>query len=97
VSRDGSLTSQVPRPARETDTAGTSYARPLPAADPDANRLPRDPHHPRAALQVPDGHLAVQMANATHGASVPGQVLVLPYEQGRDLVRCGLAREVRTG
>jgi len=57
----GSLAGMVARPARETDAAGSSYARPHPAAGPPpaahpgASRL--DWHaevRPRAAVAVPD-------------------------------------------
>lgn len=97
----GPLTGMVPRPP-QGDRAGSSYARthplaPPPVADPDANRLPRDPHNPRAPVDVPDGHLAVKLANAiptSLGHHAPGDIAVLPDDEARALLRQGYAREV---
>ena len=50
---------------------------------------------------MPDGHLAVQLANAGRTSAGdyhrPGEIVVLPYDEARSLVAEGRAREVRTG
>ena len=67
------------------------------AADREASRLDWAAEvRPRAAVTVPPGHLAVKMANASHGAK-PGDIVVLPVEEARALTRSGYAREVLTG
>lgn len=71
------------------------------AADPEANRHDWAAEvKPTAAEPVPDGYLLIKMANSqavSAGNVTPGQVLALPYDEARALVRQGLAREVRTG
>jgi len=55
---------------------------------------------PRAAIQVPDGHRAIQMLNAQRtsaGIAAPGQVLTLPADEARRLLAESFAREVRVG
>jgi hypothetical protein len=102
------VTRPAVHPRRLADSTGTPYARPHPAApqpvtaDPGANML--DWHQevaPRAALEVPPGHLAIRLANATPtsvcDSHSPGDLCVVPADEGRILVRTGYAREVRTG
>jgi hypothetical protein len=60
------MTSMLPGGPGPDPVGGTGYAPgPPPAADPGASRL--DWHHevrPRAHVDVPPGHLAVQVMNA---------------------------------
>ena len=101
------MTGPAPRPLRLADLAGSPYARPHPAApqpvlaDPGANLLPADPHHPRVLVPVPEGFLMIEMANGTPtsvcDSHTPGDLCVVPAAEGRDLVRTGYARLVITG
>jgi len=67
--------------------------------DPAANRFDLDNQvHPKAAIAVPPGYLAVRVQNAQRtsaGPCVPGQVVALPDAEARALLREGAAREVR--
>jgi hypothetical protein len=50
---------------------------------------------PKAAAAEPDpapDTMAVLMANATHGAVNPGDVVTVPVEVGRALIQAGEAR-----
>lgn len=99
----GRTVSALTQPA-QGDRAGSSYARPHPAgpsapvADPGANRLDWYAQiRPVAAVAVPDGFAAVQMANSgrtSAGLHNPGALLALPHDEARELTRQGLAREV---
>jgi hypothetical protein len=55
---------------------------------------------PRADIQVPEGHRAIQMLNAQRtsgGIAAPGQVITLPDDEARRLLTESFAREVRVG
>ena len=104
--RDG-LVSQVTGPSRRVPgDAQVTYARtpfPRQPADPSHNRMDWEgevwPAQPGAA--VPAGCLLVKVANAiatSAGNAVPGSadVFALPDAEARDLLRQGMAREVRT-
>ena len=108
VSRQDGLVSRVTGLSRRMPgEAQPVYARtPVPRqpADPSHNRMDWEgeiwPAQPGAA--VPPGFLLVKVANAiatSGGNAVPGSadVFALPDAEARDLLRQGLAREVRTG
>jgi hypothetical protein len=100
----GPLTGML-RPERQAGPAGSSrvhHPMAVPrAADPSANGLDwEDDVRPRAAVSVPDGHLAVKLANggrtSAGGHHKPGDIVVLPGGEARRMIAEGRAREVRT-
>lgn len=105
--QDGPLTQVSGLSRRVPGEAQPAFARnpfPQQPADPSHNRMDWEgeiwPAQPGAA--VPPGYLLVKVANAiatSGGNAVPGSadVLALPHDEARALLRQGLAREVRTG